>query len=70
MKSDRHMRLVRLEQIAEPRGCECRYWGPCVFLMPGEQPRPEWCPTCGRHAPIQLERHYLIVPAEETAGAA
>ena len=71
MTANRHMRLIRLEQLAEPRACHvCRFWGPCVCLWPGEAPRPETCPNCGRYEPIRLERVYVIVPPDETAGVA
>lgn len=51
-------RIVRLEALAKPRGCDvCHLWGPCVYQFGDDGThRPETCPNCGREVPIRLIR--------------
>lgn len=56
-------RLSRLERHV-PGGCPvCRHWGPVAWAIGREDAhptRPETCPSCGRHVPIEELRRVVL----------
>ena len=56
-------RVARLDARVMPSSVECSAcwdWTPRVFVVDGEDGRPETCPTCRRQVPIRLIRIYSL----------